>query len=440
MSKRIIKIFSLVISIIMVSTFILTGCGEKKQEDLQNTSSATQAETSKEEVKKEPVTITYTSFRYEDEAIFKELVGKFEKENGLIKVNLDLQKDANVYLTNLKANLLSGEGVDVFDVHPNYAEFVSNVQEGNCVDLSNESFVKNYYDGFKDLTTIDGKVYAYVYSANFLSAIYNKDIFAKYGLNPPKSFDEFKSTIAKLKENDLGGIIIPFGTGWIGQSLMWEQMTPEGGKKFQEGIDNGSITNVRDNKDFYTLLKTLSEYNKLKYPDSETIQYPQVLSLFAQQKAPIIMMGTWTFGTKATDYPGINQGFFALPTLDKVDVAHLEPGGLSAISSKSKNIEAAKKWLEFFSNTENAQMYINKTKMIPTLKGVKMEYEGADMLQAQLDKGIAVTPILVLNNVDIWGKQWGAMMDNIFVKGQDVEKEIDDFNAFLASAKLKDKK
>lgn len=449
MSKKIVKIVKM-LSLLVVATMLfgiaLVGCGGTKENATKDvtTSQATTNEVKKEEPIKEPVTITYSSFRYEDEAIFKELIAKFEKENTDIKVKFDTNKDTGAYYQTLKANLLSGTNVDVFDMHPS-PDFLTYVKDGTIVDLSDLDFVKNYTDAAKALTSVDGKVFGYNQAVNLISVIYNKEIFAKYGLSEPKDFNDFVAIIKKLKAAGEGGMAYIGGTvkaAWLLSAVFNEEAGPENYKKFMEGIDKGEITTLKDNAAFYATMKTFSEYNKNKilYDNSISIQYPQGLALFAQKKAPLMMMGTWTFGTKNTDYPGIDVGIFPVPTINNVKVAYAEPAQISCVYAKSKNIDAAKKWVNFLATPENASIYISKAKMTPTIKGVKADFPGAELLSAQMEKGVNVMPIFSQTKGEFYTSAYNNMVENILFKGADVDKEIAKFEEALKKADIKNKK
>ena len=389
-------------------------------------------------------TITYASFRYEDEAIYKALIDKFQKENPKITVKWDTNQDTNAYYTALKANLQSGQGPDVFDVHPN-TNFVAFAVDGVLADLSKLAFVKNYQEGPKAMTTIGGKVYGYNQDVNLICVIYNKDIFKKVGVAAPKNWADFVSITNKLKQAGYGGMAYIGGTvkaAWLTNAIFCQVMGPADYKALQEGIDSGKIMTIKDNAKAMTALKTLAAYyaEKIFYDNSDTLQYPQSLALFAQKKAAQMMMGTWTFGTKATDYPDVDQGIFPVPTLASTDIAYAEGGQVACVNAASKSIDAAKKFVDFLAAPENSSIYIAKSKMTPTVKGVKADFSGIDMLNAQMSKGVNVLPVAVTTNDTIWTPFWNAMAENILFKGADVNKEAAAFEAALVKSDLKNKK
>jgi raffinose/stachyose/melibiose transport system substrate-binding protein len=447
MTKSMLKVLCLLVAVTMLFGAALVGCGSAEKA-ADSTTQAVTEETKQEESttqeKKEPVTITYTTFRYEDEAIYQTLIEKFQKENPEITVKFDTNKDQSAYYSTLRANIQSGENVDVMDVHAG-PEMVTWAREGIIADLSDLEFVKNYADGPKALTSVDGKVVGYSQAVNMILCIYNKEIFTKHGVDVPKDWNDFVAIVKKLKDAGEGGVAYCGGdvrAGWLGNAIMTQVLGTDGYKAMKEGMDKGDIVTIKDNAQVVTALKTLSEYNKQKilFDAFDGIKYPQSLSLFAQKKAPIVIMGTWTFGTKEADYPGIDQGIFAIPTMDKSGVAYAEPAQTACVAASSKGLEASKKFVDFLASPENIAIYMGKAKMTPTIKGVKSDFPGADMLSAQMEQGMNVLPVFDIPKNELWHASWDVLMENILIKGADVDKEIDAFEAALKKADVKNKK
>jgi len=88
--------------------------------------------------------------------------------------------------------------------------------ENNLVyDLTNyaktNGWDKIFSPGALQLCTLSGKLAGYPTSYNVLSIYYRKDIFARYNLKVPTTFDEFEAVCTTLKQNGL----IPMSTGGL---------------------------------------------------------------------------------------------------------------------------------------------------------------------------------------------------------------------------------
>lgn len=431
------KLLSVLLVLAMILT-VMTGCGSKTDpgqgaEDAQSQGTA-----------EDPITITYSTFRAEDEAIFKELITKFETENPGIKVKFDTNPDTNTYYTSLKANLQAGEGPDVFDCHPMF-DFVVFANEGMALDMSDMEFVKNYTDSAKDLTSVDGKVYGYSHGVNLICMLYDIDVFQEKGYEIPATWDDFVALTQQMKTDGFSGVAYCGATtrsNWLQGAMFNEVMGGEAYKALLEGIDSGDVATLIDNEDFMLACETMSQYNKqnIFYENTFNIDFTQSISIFAQKKTPILTMGTWIYGSRENDLPGINFGIFPLPTLKGTDIAYAESGQISMINANSKQIDAAKKWVEFLATPENASIYISSSKYCPTINGVEANFDGAELLAAQMEKGVAILPIINRKNFEFYTDNWTAMLENIIINGKDPVEEVKAFESALKALDLKNVK
>jgi len=438
MLKKSNKVLTLILAVMMMGTISLTGCKSKSDTKVDSPVVKTT------EPPKKPVTINYMTFRTDDDAIMTTLINKFQSENPDVKVNRTSTKDTGAYYQTLKANIVSNADVDVFDIHPS-VDFANYAKDGTLADLSSLDFNNTYTDSAKAITSINGKNYGYLNGVNMILCFYNKTLFSEAGVKVPTNFTELASTVNVLKAKNLGGVSYCGGDVagvWLGNAVINETLGSEGFLKLQNDIDTGAVTNLKDNAGYYSTLKTLAEINKNKllYDNASTIKYDQALSLFASKKAAIMMMGTWTVGTSEKDFPGIDYGIFPMPTLDKGDVAYAEPAHITVALAKSKNVQAATKFINWLGKPENAKAYSGTAKVTPTVKGVKADFKGSDMLSAVMDKGVSILPVLNLKNSDSWSAAFNQVFANVLFKNADPDKEIAALEVVLKKADLKNKK
>ncbi len=403
-------------SVLMVVTFSLVGC--KKESSAQATTEESSAQATTEESSEqttaeetvaeettaveEPVVINYRTFRQDDEAIMAELTKRFHEQYPNITVNYELNKDQTMYYQTLKADIMTGNNLDVFDQQPNN-DFVMLTQQGSLADLSDLPFNANYLD--KVTSTVDGKCYSYTLGLTSEVCIYDKDVFNELGLVEPSSFDELIETVNTLKANGYGGIIY-FGADangwWLFQAFL-VAIQEDATTIVQTGIDSGTVTDLSTVKAAYDDFKTLEAIykNDLFYENAESMKYDQSMSLFAQKKSPLIYNGTWTIGPHETLYPGINIGIFEMPTLVTSDVATAFSSHMACVYANGKNVEASKTWVNWLADPNGgANYYAANALMIPTIKGVDMgDSEEAKMISAI---NYNVLPNPVLKNYDVW--------------------------------------
>lgn len=152
--------------------------------------------------------------------IIKDAVDLFNKRNKLNAVATVVFTEQEQYKTKIAAEMAANEVPDVFNTWA--AGFLKPfVKAGKVYDLtgklnSDKEWKDRYVPGVYTPLEFDGKVYALPTTQTVVCLFYNKEIFDRYGLKEPKTFDELKNIINVLNENG----ITPFALGnkapWVG--------------------------------------------------------------------------------------------------------------------------------------------------------------------------------------------------------------------------------
>lgn len=352
----------MVLSMFVIASFILAGCGGAK--------STNEGQNAQEQQK---VTIRFAHWRGEDLEAFNKIIQQFQKENPNIVVNQSVETSEQ-YRTKIQAELQGGEGPDVFATMPG-SDFAALSSANVYVDLSGSSFLSNFNPEHLKPGQIDGKQYAIPYQLVYNIPVYNKDIFQKYNLEPPKDWQGFLALCQKLKDNGITPIILDSEIG-IGQFInpMLMNNMPSGDtlSKVQKG--EAKLTDSW----FVTTLKQFKELNDKGYFQKDVLGTKKAgaSALFAQGKGAMLAQGSYMMVTNKQQNPNINQGLLAPITVPadqmKYEGIHTATFMLG-INSKSKNIEAAKKFLEFLFRPDIASQYANATGQLLTVKDVKYD-------------------------------------------------------------------
>lgn len=192
---------------IALSLILLVGCSNKKQ-----------TEQTTEEIVTElngPVEITFWhAMNGDQEKALQNLVNKFTKENSDIKVTLQNQSSYPDLQQKITATTASPK--DLPTITQAYPDWLLNaIDENLVVDLKpyieNKTLKFDNYDdileGFKDASTIDGKIYGMPFNKSTEVLWYNKTLLDKYNISVPKTYEEFAkaSKEVKAKANIVGG-------------------------------------------------------------------------------------------------------------------------------------------------------------------------------------------------------------------------------------------
>lgn len=315
-----------------------------------------------------------------------------------IKIKFDIKPDGTEGDNLVKTRLATGEMSDILFYNAGSLFQALNPEE-NFVDLTKEPFMEKLLDSFKQTVSANGKVYGVPGgSSNVGGILYNKRVYKELGLAVPKTWAEYIANSDKIKSAGKTAIIGSYKTTWTSQLYVLGNQynvqaqapsfvqdytankakyatTPSALRGFEMTAE--TFTKGYMNKDFLattydTALKMLAE--------GTGVQYPMLSS---------------AVDTVAQNYPDKIQdiGVFPVPS-DNASINGLTvwmPNGLY-INKKSKNGDAAKKFLDFLISEEGMKAYMSKSKANGpyVIKGINVPsdaYDAIKEMQSYFDNG-----------------------------------------------------
>ncbi|QMV44030.1 ABC transporter substrate-binding protein [Cohnella cholangitidis] len=310
------------------------------------------------------------------------------------------------YAQNLKLAFNSGAGQDIVYLDDTMQQML---QKNNYLmditdDVKSRGWIDKEVEGAIDFQNArtPGKYYSIPYMAAPIVVYYNKDIFSKLNLTPPKTIDEFNSILAKVKEAGY----VPMENGgmsnmpkmWSVFHMLYNQTSADDIKKFyfQQGIT------PEFEKTFTAALNQVKEWENNGYYRKEdaSIDGSAVPTYYAKGQSAMVLGGNWDI----PNYEGTNipTGAFAFPQQDANSQSHTivnaTDGGwaLNAELSAEKK-QAALDFIETFMNPEV----------------VKLWYEGGSTPTIKADmSGAQVSDLKKEVDQAIQGTQMGFYLDN----------------------------
>ena len=249
----------------------------------------------------------------------------------------------------------------------------------------NQDLKKKFFPSSFGAATINGKIYALPnqYVAPIV-LFYNKDLFQKAGVQPPKSWEDIMSLVKTF--NGMG--VAPFSLGgqsrWT--SMMWLEYLLDriGGPEVFKAIFEGKPNAWMDPAVIETGTKVqelVSADGFIKGFSSITADSQADQALLFSGKAAMMLHGSWTYGAMKKAGQNFVQngklGFVPFPTIaggkgdPKNGVGN--PAAYMSISSKAsdKEKESAKKFFKDGILTETViDAYINSGS-VPIVNGIE---------------------------------------------------------------------
>lgn len=326
-------------------------------------------------------------FFYKQEIVnqLKEMTEVFSKSHPDITVDLEIVP--NDSMTVLKTRMSSGQAPDIIQLQ-SYANVKEFAKAGWLLDLTNEPVLAKVVPSTKNAVILpsNGKIYALPMDVAGIGIIYNKDIFNKYGLKPPTTFNQLMAVCATLKKNKVTPFASMFKANWsLGHFLSMVHTTLAAPKvkdwnAWIEQMNQGKAS-FADPVNTKELFRILDFYKANSDPKAAEFDWNEQQASFAKGEAAMMVQGLWSYGAAIATNPKLNCGFIPFPCTNNVNDTKLfadvdSTFALSATSSPEK-IKAAKEFLEWLGTPEAIKMWVDDCKLVPTFKGANVKSMGA---------------------------------------------------------------
>jgi len=307
----------------------------------------------------EDVTITFMASQDWVQDAELELGEKFTEETG-IKIDYQIIP-SDQYENLLLTKLNTGECADIFGGQSSTFSIVSQLDvEKNAVDLSDESWAGNVDEAAAYELSVGGKLYGQpIQDVSACWAVaYNRAIFDELDLSIPTNYEEFCSVCDAILAAGKTPVYECVSDTW--HHTCWLEgaiAATKADSSLPDKLNNNEAT-FAGNPQLTTLLTQLKEmadkgywgenYMSNAYSDTATAMASgeYVMTLYNQG------LGT-EINAVDSSFDIDNIGYFAIPFCDNQNL-NVNPCGPSRfIYSGSKNVDAAKKYLEFMASDES---------------------------------------------------------------------------------------
>jgi len=343
----------------MLVPLLLTGCGSGNGETSKNVGGTGTSETAGKTGTSGKTSITFWNLSTRQEAL-DPIVEAFNAANDDVEVvvsyyDTDGIKDA------CKVAASSGTLPNMwFNWGGSLGGFYAD--NGATYDLTGYAEDNNWPDVFTsgslDLCTFDGKLSGYPTAYNVLNVYYRKDIFEKYDLEVPKTFEEFEEVCAALKENGVTPISTAGLNGW--HVMRFVELLVE----YYAGEDlHDKLSAFDESWDNQYVVQALAKYQEFcekgYFPEGFVTANPDDTRLAMMTgECAMDIQGQWYDGQILSDGGDLSLfGTFALPVggTDRVS-AFVEMAQFNAGNSDAE-LEACIRFMDYYLSDENVEQY-----------------------------------------------------------------------------------
>ncbi|KZS46978.1 ABC transporter substrate-binding protein [Paenibacillus glucanolyticus] len=336
-----------------------------------------------QEAQPEKITLTFRHFWNKEHdkpvlAIFESVVRTYEKAHPNVKVSFESIDQTIHREQKLKSEMVTGTPPDMFVLFGG-AEIVPYARSNRLMDLT--EFLENagLREQFKDLHhwTFNNRVYGLPFEGHAEPIYYNRALFQKLHLEPPKTMEELDEVIRVLQANDK----IPFALGnedrWpagiFAHYFMDRYAGPELIDRLVEGEDGVSFQHQSYLKAFEKLEQWISE--GAFSPHANDLSTEEAIAQFTEGKAAMYLNGSWDITLfRNEDHPDFQNevGVIPFPSLHSGEERSLAGGytigiGLSSDLDEPKK-QAALELLGMFYTTEVQTRLVYEGLRVPSMK------------------------------------------------------------------------
>ncbi len=252
---------------------------------------------------------------------------------------------------------------DIFprEVGPELSEFA---EAGRLADITDVWRKERFYDAFpywmvekcalgRSMVAVPVKIYTF-------AVWYLEDVFRKYRVEPPETWDEFIDVCKTLKKRGIAPIV---ASSW-GNSIWFNHLLlgVAGANFYQRLIEGSERWSDEKVVDTYELLRELVRDFFLPHPLAH--DFPTAWMKLNNREAAMILQGDWLNGMWQHEYrytPGKQYNFFLLPPArEEVGRTMVVGGNVWVAPKKARNLKDAKKFLGYAGSLEAHRIMARK--------------------------------------------------------------------------------
>lgn len=246
------------------------------------------------------------------------LVDGYKRDHPDFDLVIETAADRDAFNSKLRILASSDQIPDWFDADPE-PFFRQIVEQGKVIDVAKLYEDLGISDRFYPISLSypkwdDGALSLITWQANAEYFWYNKDLFAKAGVEPPKTIDDLLAVLAKLKEAGITPISIDGKDYWPAMRYLAIPPFRAEGNAFIDKLKAGEAkmsdpTGIAVAK----FLQTLGE--KYFQQGFSSTDYTAALDLFTSGQAAVYYMGTWELPSFLGENGDLkpNIGYFTMP-------------------------------------------------------------------------------------------------------------------------------
>ena len=270
---------------------------------------------------------------------------------------------------------------DVFEMDPGTKQYIKFKAEETLYEWTSTAVIRRVLDSTREFQTLNGKIFGVPWGTNNnLGVYYNKEIFAKLGVKPPKNYADFLATCAKAKAAGFIPVYEAVKTGWPAQIYSLGAWTstvdPAIGDAGVLGLEKNTLR-LNAIPAFKKVLEQQLALKTLGYYQTDVLAgtYEEQQELFGTGKVAMIfqLANVLSLLEQKFGAPFVNEkvGYFPVPDEKSSGIATLYAPGQFLVPKSRPNVATTVDLVDFMTQKDSLDIYYTANKGIPIYKGAE---------------------------------------------------------------------
>jgi raffinose/stachyose/melibiose transport system substrate-binding protein len=248
--------------------------------------------------------------------------------------------------------------------------------------LNGQPWLKNFNSAAVQTETYNGQIDGILSGVYQRVVFYNKTDFAKYHVSVPTTYSQFMTLLATLSADH----VTPLWLGLGGGASIYAP----------DFVTMPLMASLWDNPYFVQALTEEAAIAKYIEPDYTGVSWEGMPAAFAENKAPMLLDGSWDLATVQKANPSIKLGSFPLPgsNIASQNLPLVQPDLNLEVLRHGHDTANALKWMAFFASKPIYEQYVDITGISPSETSGTYTSFSSGVLGSWLGKGTQVATIL----------------------------------------------
>lgn len=382
------KTLSLLLCLVMLVTLV-TGCTKDDGTNTETDKPSESQETKAPSVEKEEtVTITLWTLSSRTDGL-EEIRDDFNAAYPNIKLEV-AYADGSTHQNNLKVAAAAGT-LPTFWFNWGGTLGGYYAENGLTLDLTEYAAANGWSEKFDPaglgIMTLHDQLTAYPTSLSMVAVFYRKDIFDKYGISEPTTFEEFEAVLATLKENgETPMSASSSANGWHLMRTIEQLLEHYAGPELHDKMNN--LEESWNNEAFTNTLTKYKEWVDKGYFNEGFVTAPAEEAMARLYSGECVMdfEGQWAERNIFSDEQDINlYGVFAFPNGGTNRMSAFGEGYQFNANITDAELDAAMKFMDFYYGVDTVEAHPTNYKYPMPVVGVGMPPEMVNTAEMLVD-------------------------------------------------------